>query len=550
MKSDSQRNQTSGADRPAVELPPILQPGGLVDQVLNGTKQPDWLSQEQAMVKRRIIADLGSIRNTYLSTGPAAPAEEKTPERRLDLALSMASDGRGGKDALLRYCIAEHESHPVASSLEDRAYWTYRDNRKAYDQILGELIPSDLRENVRDDLAHERFIKGEHPTAAQDWHTYQDRLNTRREETPRGLATGLTSLDTALGGLRGITYLAGGPGIGKTSLALFLALGALKANPDLAVLFYTLDMGKDTIFDRIVCNLSGLDYARLVSPEWTADDQATAFKADQPLKDLLPRLRLVQRNDLYSALGEDEQLTSVPFVLQRRELLLATKAERALIVVDYFQLLDVPTDGSPLDADFQRVRLVQTAHSLSRGGNYPDGDAWLLVSEVRKTDMPHHRLTLADVMGSSRIIYSADSVLLLEPSREQADGSSEIPVTLRIAKGRDGVVRRDIPLIFEHTRSRFRGVDPLTTGQSKVMAPLGHAHEPHSGGPWIRSRAVRRAEPWMVILSSWPMRSGPGSSPCWAGPSGFSGATRFMPTKKASGGRSRKLMAMVLLSPG
>jgi hypothetical protein len=43
-------------------------------------------------------------------------------------------------------------------------------------------------------------------------------------------------------GLRGLTFLGGSPGTGKTSLALWVAFDAARANPDTVVVFVTCEM--------------------------------------------------------------------------------------------------------------------------------------------------------------------------------------------------------------------------------------------------------------------------------------------------------------------
>jgi hypothetical protein len=58
-------------------------------------------------------------------------------------------------------------------------------------------------------------------------------------------------------------------------------------------------------------------------------------------------------------------------------------------------------------------------------------------------------------MGSARLGYGAECVLLLEQPREVDHASATVPLTLTVAKGRDGMMRSTIPLIFHHTQSRF-----------------------------------------------------------------------------------------------
>jgi replicative DNA helicase len=156
----------------------------------------------------------------------------------------------------------------------------------------------------------------------------------------------------------------------------------------------------------------------------------------------------------------------------RHELLKKTGASRALIVVDYLQLLDVP-DASPtsLDADYRRVGLLQNVGDAGKSPSRPLVDPVLAISEVRKEGRTG---TAVDLLGSSRLAYAADAVLLLNPAEGgDAPGADTVPVTLTIAKGRDGTVRKEIPLLFEHARYRFRerGGDQGNRGQPARTPP-------------------------------------------------------------------------------
>src|SRR3954454_20337346 len=93
----------------------------------------------------------------------------------------------------------------------------------------------------------------------------QRRQNGRSLSLP-GSATGLPKLDPALGGLQGISLLAGDTQTGKTSLACQWCLAALKHDPELAVLYFTLDdLSADDLLDQLICHEARVDHKKYVS---------------------------------------------------------------------------------------------------------------------------------------------------------------------------------------------------------------------------------------------------------------------------------------------
>src|SRR5262249_13972670 len=142
------------------------------------------------------------------------------------------------------------------------------------------------------------------------------------------------------------------------------------------------------------------------------------------------------------------------------------KAKRALLIIDYLQLLPVPDDvaaGGDLTADKYRVRLVQQVIENSRTAEDPLGDTALAISQSRKP--PTAKQTwgdgMSEVMGSARLAYAADAVLLYREMgtkeiekhygasgtedanqrREALKAKGIAPVTLILEKGRDGMTR-------------------------------------------------------------------------------------------------------------
>ena len=175
-----------------------------------------------------------------------------------------------------------------------------------------------------------------------------------------------------------------------------------------------------------------------------------------------------------------------------RQLRKDTGADRIIFVFDSLQkiaLEALPQDNNePLprlaeeQADDERLRFVMAIQQRTRRPNAPDGDPVLAISELRKPQYPGHRLKLADVRGSYQLVYSMDSVCLLEPRPEEGQSDDVCQVWLNIAKPNDAEEKGDIPLTFFHQIYRFAGGSAVLPGQASdetkpkvAFGPAGQA---------------------------------------------------------------------------
>jgi replicative DNA helicase len=134
----------------------------------------------------------------------------------------------------------------------------------------------------------------------------------------------------------------------------------------------------------------------------------------------------------------------------------ASGATQVLIVFDLFQKIDLRGDaGEGLAKDQQRLDVLQQVQLYSSGPGRPHGYPILAISEIRKDSArkePHRD----DLKGDGRIASDADAILLMwQPETDKTTGSDVIPTMLRIDKGREGVIRGDIRLWFDHRCFRF-----------------------------------------------------------------------------------------------
>lgn len=296
-------------------------------------------------------------------------------------------------------------------------------------------------------------------------------INAARSGISR-LGLGLNSmpkLEQATGGLRGLMLLAAAPNVGKTALAVQLGLDAVLSDPNTCFLFLSLEMPRSEIMTRLLCNLSRMEWSRLVmETSWEGLDE----EEEEALQEAHDRLTALGERIMILDATNFPEPTVEGTLAWLNELKAMSGCNRALILVDYLQVFPLPTDvrkerglRSDLDVDRWRIGAMKELRDLS-------GDAVLVISEVNKPrEGKFWAHSIEDITGSARGIYTPDMVFLLqaldeeESAQELGGNPQEARATLRrlgmtfnrfiIAKGRDGVTRGAMELTFFYRQARF-----------------------------------------------------------------------------------------------
>lgn len=262
----------------------------------------------------------------------------------------------------------------------------------------------------------------------------------------RGVPSGFADLDAKLSGFQdsNLIVLAARPGIGKTSLALNIALHtALKEK--MAVGFFSLEMSKEELVDRLLVSHADIDAWRLKTGRLSDEDyksltEAMGDLAEAPIYiDDTPGLSILEMRTKARKLKVDKNLK--------------------LLVVDYLQLAD---SGRRFESRVQEVSFVsQGLKNLARELKIPVLALSQLsrAVESRGTKKPQ----LADLRESGAIEQDADVVAFLyfEDESEDLMDQSKKMVKLYIAKHRNGATG-EIDLIFKGDRVRFFSVEKST----------------------------------------------------------------------------------------
>jgi replicative DNA helicase len=227
---------------------------------------------------------------------------------------------------------------------------------------------------------------------------YYDRIDylTQHQGEIIGIPTGLTDLDKLLGGLQrsDMVVMAGRPGMGKTSLALSVALQAARRWQKRVALF-SLEMSDEQLVQRLVSAETGIDSQRLRLGEIKADEWTTLNQAIQLLSETMIFI-------------DDTPAISV--------LELRTKARRLyaehgldLVIVDYMQLM---RGGTRNENRQQEISFIsRSIKALARELNVPV----LALSQLSRQVESRHdkRPMLSDLRESGSIEQDADVVLFI-----------------------------------------------------------------------------------------------------------------------------------------
>ncbi|MFL5322192.1 MAG: replicative DNA helicase [Myxococcaceae bacterium] len=264
-----------------------------------------------------------------------------------------------------------------------------------------------------------------------------------------GTSTGFVDLDNQLTGLHGgeLIVLAARPGIGKTSLAMNMAMHvALKEQK--AVGIFSLEMPSDQLLMRLLASAARVDMKKLRGGRLTPHDEE--------------KFQEVAGTLFNAPLYIDDTGGLSPFDLRAKARRLKQKHEElGLIVVDYLQLMH--QKGKVESRQLEVAEISRALKQLSKELNVPILALSQLSRKVeeRKDGKP----MLSDLRESGAIEQDADVVMFIHREGQDEEGGGEIrqtaiPVELIVAKQRNGPIGSvDLIFLAEFTRfeSRARG---------------------------------------------------------------------------------------------
>ncbi len=368
----------------------------------------DVLTVSERLKKRKSLKDIGGV--SYL-----VEIANKVPT-----AAHVEHYGKIVKDAATKRSLMKAASRLVELSL---------------DEGLGADDLLDKAEAEVFSLTQKHLEKGFTPVRSALAESF-DRLDElhKQSEGLRGVPTGFKDIDDTLAGLQksNLVILAARPGVGKTTLALNIAQN-LAVKHKRPVGFFSLEMSKEELVDRLLVGQADIDAWRLKTGKLTEDDFTK----------------------LSNAMGE---LAEAPIFIDDTPgasvLEMRTKARRLqvesgvdLLVVDYLQL----AQSRRLENRVQEVsEISQGLKNLARELKVPV----IAVSQLSRAveQRGEKKPQLADLRESGSIEQDADVVMFLW--RESDDNLENI--NLDVAKHRNGPLK-SVKLFFKGDRMKFFG---------------------------------------------------------------------------------------------
>jgi len=274
-----------------------------------------------------------------------------------------------------------------------------------------------------------------------------DTLN-RSSTGVTGLSTGFIDLDLQLTGFhRGeLLVLAARPGIGKTALALNIALH-VGLKEEKAVGIFSLEMPADQLLMRLLASAARVDMKKLRGGRLTAQDQ-------QKFQQIAGAL-------FNAPLYIDDSGTLSPFELRAKARRLKQKDPRlGLLVVDYLQLMH--QKGKVENRQLEVSEISRSLKALAKELDVPV----LALSQLNRKieERKGGKPMLSDLRESGAIEQDADVVLFIHRDDDGADGQpspqAALEVELIVAKQRNGPIGSiDLVFLSEYTRfeSRAKG---------------------------------------------------------------------------------------------
>ena len=260
----------------------------------------------------------------------------------------------------------------------------------------------------------------------------------------RGVRTGYRDLDNMTAGLQksDLIILAARPAMGKTTLVTNLAynVATIEKNP---VLFFSLEMSKEQLVDRMLADASGVDSWNIRTGNLSDEDfaklsEAMGEMAEAPIYiDDTPGLSVLEMRTKARRIAHENQL--------------------GLIIVDYLQLMQA--NGNHNGNRVQEVSEISRGLKLiARELNVPLIALSQLSRSVESRTPPIPQL--ADLRESGSIEQDADIVsFIYRPGYYEPDNPEVQNITgLIIAKHRNGPVGK-VQLYFHPERLRFMSLD-------------------------------------------------------------------------------------------
>jgi replicative DNA helicase len=266
-----------------------------------------------------------------------------------------------------------------------------------------------------------------------------------RKENITGVSSGFRDLDAMTAGFQNsdLIIVAGRPSMGKTSLALNIAMNAATDAAKPTAIF-SLEMSKEQIALRILCskakvNLKSLRTGFLTPEDWARLTLAVGSISDSPLYvDDTPAISTLEIRAKARRLKKEKDL--------------------GLIIVDYLQLMKGPARADSREKEISDIS--RSLKALAKELNIPI----IALSQLNRKveERPNKRPQLADLRESGAIEQDADVIIFIyrdEVYNKSEDNPKKGEAEIIIGKQRNGPIGM-VTAFFDAKYSTFRPYSP------------------------------------------------------------------------------------------
>ncbi|PKR57491.1 replicative DNA helicase [Thalassospira lohafexi] len=228
-------------------------------------------------------------------------------------------------------------------------------------------------------------------------------IDAARRGEVTGVPSGLTKLDELLSGFKPaqLIVLAGRPSMGKTALALSLSYNAARDQTKRktgAVAFFSLEMSKGELIERLFSSVSDLDYTYINKRALNDPDYGRLVKAEDTLRTV----------PLYV---DDRAAATIARVRTECRKIARKSGGIKLVVIDYLQLMSGGNAFRPGDRYALITELTMQLKQLAKELHVPVLVLSQLSRKVEERD--DKRPQLSDLRESGSIEQDADVVMFV-----------------------------------------------------------------------------------------------------------------------------------------
>ena len=260
-----------------------------------------------------------------------------------------------------------------------------------------------------------------------------------------GMSTGIRDLDNILLGLQPgrMIVLGARPAMGKTSLALQIASHVGRHYG--SVLFFSLEMSKEELVQRLVATEAGVPFRALQTAELTEDLWYNVSEANAKIKNS-------------KLIIDDEPLSSITTLYTKIKKFIRKNGGNnpRLIIIDYLQLMDTESKYKSNSSKNQDVSEISRAlHLISKEFNCTVLALSQLSRSGKNREDEKRRPILTDLRDSGSIEQDAHTILFLHRDELYNElGPNQGIAELIVSKHRSGE-RGTIKLAFVDQFTKF-----------------------------------------------------------------------------------------------